>query len=108
MKYDYPNYKLKAEFTPGTWSENQLDYGESACVDRAFYALPDGTEYAVFKFCDRTMTGRKKCRWETWHNGKFANNYFNSFDEAMRWFDGYIGFNGFPGKRQDYRVYVKE
>lgn len=105
MKYNYPNYKLKAEFTPGTWGENDWELGEQACVDRAFYALPDGTEYVVFKFVERTRTGRKKCRWEVYHNGKFSNNYFNSFDEAVRWLDGYIEFNGILGTRQKYRVY---
>ena len=105
MKYEYPDYKLKPEFTPGTWGENQWELGESACTDRAFYALPDGCEYAIFKFVERTRTGRKKCRWEAWYNGRFSNNYFNSFDEAVRSVDGHITFNGFPGKRNDYRVY---
>lgn len=53
------------EFTPGTCGENDWEKGESACVDRAFYVLPNGSEYAIFKFCERTMTGRKKLRW--WH-----------------------------------------
>ena len=105
MKYNYPNYKLKMEFTPGTWGENDWELGEQACVNRTFYCLPDGTEYVIFKFAERTRTGRKIVRWETWHNGKFSNNYFNSFDEAARWLDGYIQFNGLPGTRQSYREY---
>ena len=105
MKYEYPNYKLKVEFTPGTWGENQWDYGEMACVSRSFYALPNGDEFVFFKFCERTMTGKKKTRWEEWHNGKLSNNHFNcDFDTAARFMDGYIAFN-FDGKRQDYRVY---
>lgn len=60
MKYNYPKYKLKMEFTPGTWGENDWKLGEQACVDRAFYVLPGGTEYAIFKFVERTRTGRKK------------------------------------------------
>lgn len=105
MKYIYPDHKLKAEFTPGTWGENQWCLGESACVSRSFYVLPDGTEFAFFKFCERTMTGRKKTRWEEWHNGKLSNNHFNcEFDTAAAWMDRYINFN-FDGKRQDYRVY---
>lgn len=105
MKYEYPKYKLKMEFTPGTWGENDWEKGESACVDRAFYVLPHGSEYAIFKFCERTMTGRKKCRWEVYHNGKFYNNYFTSFDDAVRSVESEISFNGLDGKRQDYRVY---
>lgn len=61
MKYNYPNYKLKVEFTVGTFGENQWGFGECACVDRAFYVLPDGAEFAFFKFCERTHTGKKKC-----------------------------------------------
>lgn len=30
MKYEYPNYKLKMEFTPGTWGENDWQLGETA------------------------------------------------------------------------------
>ena len=59
----------KMEFTPGTWGENDWEKGESACVDRVFYVLPNGSEYAIFKFCERTMTGHKKLRWEAYHNG---------------------------------------
>ena len=106
MKYEFPHYKLKAEFTPGTWGENDWELGEQACVDRAFYALPDGSEYAIYKFVERTRTGRKKCRWEQWYNGRFSNNYFNSFDEAARHIENHIDFNGFPGTRQTYRVYL--
>ena len=106
MKFKYPNYKLKTEFTPGTWSENDWQLGESACVDRAFYVLPDGSEFAFFKFCERTFTWKKKTRWEEWYNGKLSNNHFNSdFNTAASHMDGYIAFN-FDGKRQDYRVYL--
>lgn len=104
MKYNYPNYKLKVEFTVGTFGENQWRFGECACVDRAFYVLPDGAEFAFFKFCERTHTGKKKVRWEEWHNGKFFNNHF-SFDNAVEYMEGYIEFNGFPNNRQHYRVY---
>lgn len=105
MKYNFPKYKLKMEFTPGTYSENDWQLGEQACVDQVFYVLPDGEEFAIYKFVERTQTGKKKCRWEEWHNGKFSNNYFGGFDEAVRFLDGYIQFNGLPGKRNDYRVY---
>ena len=105
MKNEYPNYKLKCEFTPGTWGENQWGLGEKNCVDRAFYILPNGSEYAIFKFCERTMTGRKKLRWEVYHNGRFYNNYFRGFDEAASRLENEIAFNGFSGTRQDYRVY---
>lgn len=106
MKYSYPKYKLKQDFTPGTWSENDWKLGEAACVDRAFYYLPDGTEFAFFKCVERTRTGRKKVRWEEWRDGKFSNNYFNtSFDDACRWMENYINFNGFKSGRQNYRVY---
>jgi len=106
MKYEYPHYKLKMEFTPGTWGENDWELGEQACVDRAFYALPNGSEYAIFKFVERTRTGKKKCRWEEWRNGKFSNNYFRSFNEAALGIECEMEFNGFPGTRQDYRVYL--
>ena len=106
MKYTYPNYKLKMEFTPGTWSENDWELGESACVNQAFYVLPDETEFAIFKFVERTPTGRKRVRWEEWHNGRFSNNHFTSFDDAVRWMEGYMEFNGFDGGRQKYRVYM--
>ena len=105
MKYDFPKYKLKMEFTVGTWGENDWKLGESACVNDAFYVLPDGTEYGIYKFVERTRTGRKKCRWELWQNGKFCNNYFNSFDEASERIDNHIDFWGFPKNRQKYRVY---
>lgn len=106
MKHNYPNYKLKMEFTPGTWGENDWELGEVACVDRAFYSLPSGNEYAIFKFVERTRTGRKKTRWEVWQNGTFSNNYFNSFDEAASRIENEIAFNGFAGTRQTYRVYM--
>lgn len=105
MRYNYPNYVLKQEFTPGTYSENAWVLGETACVDRVFYVLPNGSEYAIFKFAERTMTGRKRCRWEVWYNGRFYNNYFTSFKDAVSSVESEIGFNGFTGKRQDYRVY---
>ena len=105
LKHSYPDYPLKSEFTPGTWSENDGLPGEKACVDRVFYSLPDGTEYAVFKIVERTMTGKKRQRWETWQNGSFSNNYFTCFEDAVKCVDGRIGFWGFPGKRHDYAVY---
>lgn len=106
LKYDYPNYKLKMEFTPGTWGENDWELGEAACVDRVFYSLPNGSEYAIFKFVERTRTGRKRVRWEEWHNGRFSNNYFTCFDDAARSVEGEIWFNGFSGTRTKYRIYV--
>ena len=105
IKYKYPDYKLKMEFTPGTFGENDWRLGESACVDRAYYILPNGSEYVIFKFAERTMTGRKKVRWEEWHNGKFSNNYFTSFDDAVRRMESEIEFNGFKSGRQNYRIY---
>lgn len=105
MKYDFPKYKLKMEFTPGTWGENDWEPGEQACVEQLFYSLPDGKEFAFYKFVERTRTGRKKTRWEEWHNGKFSNNYFTGFNDAVHWMEGYIEFNGFAGTRTDYRVY---
>ena len=105
LHHTFPAYPLKVEFTPGTWGENDWKLGEIACVSRAFYAFPDGTEYAVFKFCERTHTGRKRLRWEAWHNGKFSNNYFNGFDEAVSWAENLVRFNAWPGKLNDYRVY---
>lgn len=104
MKYEYPNYKLKMEYTPGTFGENNWNLGEMACVDRAFYSLPDGTEYAIFKFVERSRTDKKKVRWEVWRDGKFSNNYFNSFNEAVKGLENYIEFWGFPGTRQTYYV----
>ena len=105
MNYIFPKQAVKPEFTPGTWGENQWDLGETACVDRAYYALPNGSEYAIFKFCTRTPTGRKKLRWESWHNGRFYNNYFTCFDDAASSIENEIRFNGFHGDRQKYRVY---
>lgn len=105
MKYDYPNYALKSDFTPGTFSENEWKPGEIACVERAFYVLPDGEEFAFFKFSERTYTGRKKVRWEEYHNGRFSNNYFDcDLDRAAEWMEGYIAFWGFPKGRYQYRV----
>lgn len=105
MKHSFPDYKLKSEFTPGTWGENDWALGETACVSRAYYALPSGNEYAIFKFCTRTPTGRKKLRWEAWYNGRFANNYFTCFDDAVQSIENEIRFHGFPGTLQSYRVY---
>ena len=105
MKYEYPNYKLKMDFTPGTYSENNWKYGETACVDSAFYSIPDGSEYAIFKFSERTMTGRKKNRWEVWQDGRFSNNYFTCFDDAAKRIDNEIMFCELKGTRQDYRVF---
>lgn len=105
MKYEYPKHKLKMEFTPGTFSENNWQLGEVACVDRAYYSLPNGNEYAIFKFVERTRTGKKKVRWEVWSDGRFFNNYFNSFDEATRYIENEIVFNEFAGTKQTYRVY---
>ncbi len=107
MKHKFPQQNLKSEFTTGTWGEMDWQPGEIACVDRAFYALPNGSEYAIFKFCERTYTGRKKLRWEVWHNGKFFNNYFTCFDDAVRPVENEIVFMGFPGGRQKYRTYEK-
>ena len=105
MKYYFPNYVLKCEFTPGTYSENDWALGETACVDRAFYVLPNGSEYTIYKFAERTHTGRKKIRWEVWHNGRFLNNYFTNFEDAASSIQNEIAFFGFPGNRQEYRIY---
>ena len=105
MRHQFPAYKPKPEFTPGTWGENAWELGETACVDRAWYALPNGNEYAIFKFCTRTPTGRKKLRWEVWRNGRFSNNYFTCFDDAVNTIENEISFNGYPGTIQKYRVY---
>lgn len=105
MKYDFPKYKLKSEYTQGTWGEYDWKLGETACVDRAYYALPSGNEYAIFKFCTRTPTGRKKLRWEEWYNGRFSNNYFTCFDDAVDSIENEIRFHHFPGTLQTYRVY---
>ena len=59
-KYKYPDYKLKSEFTVGTYGENEWKLGETACVDRCYYRLPNGSEYAIFKFAERTRTGGKR------------------------------------------------
>lgn len=104
MKYSFPEHKLKMEFTVGTYGENDWELGEVNCVDRHYYALPNGNEWAVYKFCERTRTGNKKCRWEVWYNGKWYNNYFTSYEDAIQSIDGEIEFNGFNGKRIDYRV----
>lgn len=105
MKEKFPIYNLKPDFTPGTFSENDWELGEQACTDRAYYRLPDGNCYAIFKFSTRTMTGRKKVRWEVYRNGRFSNNYFTNFDDAAREIDNAIEFHGFGGNRQNYRIY---
>lgn len=105
MNYTFPKQTVKPEFTPGTWGENQWELGETACVDRAYYALPNGSEYAIFKFCTRTPTGRKRLRWETWRNGHFCNNCFTCFDDAVKRVENEIRFSGYPGDRQTYRAY---
>lgn len=105
LKYDVPNYPLKRDFTPGTFSENEWKCGESACTDRHFYRLPNGSEYAVFKFSERTRTGNKRVRYEVWHNGKFSNNYFNNdFDEAIRSMENEIVFFGYELNRAKYAI----
>lgn len=106
MKYTFPSYKTKAEFTPGTFSENEWNPGENSCVERVFYALPNDSEYAIFKFVTRTMTGRKSQRWEVWHNGKFSNNFFTGFDDAVQGIKDEISFWGFPGPLNSYRKYT--
>ena len=105
MNYTFPKQAVKPEFTPGTWGENQWELSETSCVDRAYYALPNGSEYAIFKFCTRTPTGRKTLRWEVWYNGRFSNNYFTCFDDAVSGIENEIRFHGFPGTLQTYRVY---
>lgn len=105
LKYTYPNYPRKIEFTPGTWGENDWQPGEVACVNRTFYRLPDDTEYAIFKFCERTHTGRKRLRWELWHNGRFSNNYFTCVEDVTRQIEDRISFFGFPGRISSYLVY---
>ncbi len=103
-KYNYPDYKLKTEFRVGTYSENEWKLGEIACVDRYFYRLPNGSEYAIFKFAERTRTGNKKLRWEVYHNGKFSNNYFTCFEDATNCIENEIAFNGFDKNRSKYRI----
>ena len=103
-KYQYPNYKLKSEFTVGTFSENDWKLGESACVDRAYYRLPNGSEYAIFKFAERTRTGKKRLRWEVYHNGKFSNNYFTCFDDAVLSVEDEMVFWGYGKNRNKYRI----
>lgn len=102
--YDYPNYKLKPEFYVGTFSEDEWKLGEVSCVDRCYYQLPNGSEYAISKFAERTRTGGKRLRWEVYHNGKFSNNYFTCFDDAVRCVEDEIRFNGFKGNRSQYRI----
>ena len=105
MRFEYPKYKLKMEFYLGTFGENDWELGETACVDRTCYMLPNKSEYVIFKFVTRTPSGQKKVRWEEWHNGKFSNNYFGSYDESTRQIENEMAFNGFGGSRGDYRVY---
>ena len=103
-KYTYPDYKLKPEFYVGTFGENDWQLGEVACVDRVFYRLPNGSEYAIFKFAERTWTGGKRLRWEEWHNGKFSNNYFTCFEDAVDGLENECAFWGF-GTRNKHRIW---
>ena len=103
LKYGYPDYALKREFYVGTYSENDWKPGETACVDRWYYFLPNESEYAIFKFAERTRMGGKKLRWEVWHNGKFSNNYFTCFEDAVKQVDNECTFWGF-GARNKYRI----
>ena len=103
-KYQYPDYKLKSEFYVGTFGEYEWQKGEIACVDRVFYRLPNGSEYAIFKFAERTRTGGKRLRWEEWHNGKFSNNY-NYFDDAVERIKDEIAFFGFDTKMKNHRMW---
>ena len=103
-KYQYPDYKLKPEFYVGTFGENDWRLGEVACVDRVFYRLPNDSEYAIFKFAERTRTGGKRLRWEEWHNGKFSNNYFTCFEDAVDGLENECAFNGF-GTRNKHRMW---
>ena len=105
FKYDLPDYPLKREFTPGTFSENDWKKGETACVDRHFYVLPNGSEWAIFKFVTRTNTGAKSVRYEVWHNGKWHNNYFtNDYVDAVSGMESEIIFFGFEDNRSIYSV----
>lgn len=103
-KYKYPDYKLKPEFTVGTWGEKEWAFGEIACVDRWFFGLPNGSEYAIFKFAERTRTGGKKLRWEVYHNGKFSNNFFTCFDDAIKGMENELAFFGYPKDRSKYKI----
>jgi hypothetical protein len=102
--HKYPDYKLKHEFSVGTFGENDWKLGEIACVDRYYYRLPNDSEYAIFKFAERTRTGGKKLRWEVYHNGKFSNNYFTCLDDATECIENEISFFGFKGNRSKYRI----
>ena len=105
MKYDIPVYPMKLDFTPGTFSEDEWQKGESACVERNYYRLPNGSEWAMYKFSTRTPTGNKRVRWEVWHNGRFHNNYFNnSYEEVVESMGYEIAFNGFDKNRSKYRL----
>ena len=103
-KYSYPDYKLKLEFYVGTFSEDDWKLGESACVDQCYYRLPNDSEYAIFKFAERTRTGGKRLRWEVYHNGRFSNNYFTCFDDAVEEVNNEIRFNGFDKDMSKYRI----
>ena len=105
--YQYPDYNLKSEFRVGTYGENEWKLGEIACVDRCYYRLPNGSEYAIFKFAERTRTGGKRLRWEVYHNGRFSNNYFTCFDDAVECVENEIAFFGFGKNRNEYRLYVE-
>lgn len=103
-KYKYPEYKLKSEFQVGTYSENDWQLGEVACVDRCYYRLPNDSEYAIFKFAERTYSGGKRLRWEVYHNGKFSNNYFTCFNDAVRSVEDEMVFCGYGKNRNKYRI----
>ena len=103
-KYEYPNYDLKRDFTPGTFSENEWMLGETACVERCYYSLPNGSEYAIFKFAERRRTGGKKFRWEVYHNGRFFNNYFTCFDDAVNCVENEMAFHGYGNNLSKYRI----
>lgn len=106
-KYQYPDYKLKMEFGVGTFSENEWKLGETACVSRCYYRLPNDSEYAIFKFAERTPTGRKRLRWEVYHNGRFSNNYFTCFDDAVECVENEMMFWGYGKDRNKYRIESK-
>ena len=103
-KYTYPDYKLKSEFTVGTFGENEWKLGETACVDRCYCRLPKGGEYVSFWFAERTRPGGKRLRWETYHNGRFSNNYFTCFEDAVDSLENECAFWGY-GTRNKHRIY---
>ena len=105
LMHNVPTYKMKRDFRPGTFSENEWQKGETACVDRHFYRLPNGSEWVVYTFAERTHTGMKKVRMEVWHNGQFHNNYFsNNYDDAVNSMENEIAFFGFEKNRAKYAL----